>query len=210
MKLTGYETYCLYLALKQHFTKDNYDFFKYGGKARNVSKESFLSRKDRFQFEKLARKCDDVKTHMVANFMADRTWIGDMLDDDAFDATKRHVKNIQSMSYNFKNELENVDNIKELFTMTDTGYPKFMVEYNFGAISLESIVILDAFIGFISKFDAKLGDDYLWSKFSFKARKFAPFLLQDLDKKKFKQILKERIENTIYLTQGDSCANIHQ
>jgi hypothetical protein len=75
---------------------------------------------------------------------------------------------------------------------------------------MESIVILDAFIGFISKFDAKLGDDYLWSKFSFKARKFAPFLLQDLDKKKFKQILKERIENTIYLTQGDSCANIHQ
>lgn len=199
MKLNGYETYCLYLALKQHFTKDNYDFFKYGGKARNVSKESFLSRKDRFQFEKLARRCDDVKTHMVANFMADnRTWIGEMLDDEAFDATKRHLKRIQSMSYNFKNELENIDNIKELFAMTDTGYPKFMVEYNFGTISMESIVILDAFIGFISKFDAKLGDDYLWSKFSFKARKFAPFLLQSLDKKKFKQILKERIENTIY------------
>ncbi len=198
MKLTGYETYCLYLALKQHFTKDNYDFFKYGGKARNVSKESFLSRKDRFQFEKLARKCDDVKTHMVANFMADRAWIGEMLDDEAFDATKRHVKSIQSMSYNFKNELENVDNIKELFTMTDTGYPKFMVEYNFGTLSMESIVILDAFIGFIPKFDAKLGDDYLWSKFSFKARKFAPFLLQDLDKKKFKQILRDHIENTIY------------
>jgi T4 gene Gp59 loader of gp41 DNA helicase/T4 gene Gp59 loader of gp41 DNA helicase C-term len=199
MKLTGYETYCLYLALKNHFTKDNYDFFKYGGKARNVSKESFLSRKDRFQFEKLARRCDDVKTHMVANFMADnRTWIGEMLDDEAFDATKRHLKRIQSMSYNFKNELENIDNIKELFAMTDTGYPKFMVEYNFGTLSMESIVILDAFIGFISKFDAKLGDDYLWSKFSFKARKFAPFLLQSLDKKKFKQILKERIENTIY------------
>ena len=199
MKLNGYETYCLYLALKNHFTKDSYDFFKYGGKARNVSKESFLSRKDRFQFEKLARRCDDVKTHMVANFMADnRTWIGEMLDDDAFDATKRHLKRIQSLSYNFKNELENIDNIKELFTMTDTGYPKFMVEYNFGTISMESIVILDAFIGFISKFDAKLGDDYLWSKFSFKARKFAPFLLQDLDKKKFKQILKEHVETTIY------------
>jgi hypothetical protein len=198
MKLTGYETYCLYLALKNHFTKDSYDFFKYGGKGRNVSKESFLSRKDRFQFEKLARRCEDVKTHMVVCFFSDRTWIGDMLDDEAFDATKRHVKKIQSMSYNFKNELENVDNIKELFSMSETGYPKFMTEYNFGTISLESIIILDAFIGFIPKFDAKLGDDYLWSKFSFKTRKFAPFLLQDLDKKKFKQILKERIENTIY------------
>ena len=198
MKINGYETYCLYLALKNHFTKDSYDFFKYGGKARNVSKESFLIRKDRFQFEKLARRCDDVKTHMIVNFLADRTWIGDMLDDDAFDDTKRYVKRIQSMSYNFKNELENIDNIKELFSMSNTGYPKFMSEYNHGTLSLESIVVLDAFIGFISKFDAKLGDDYLWSKFSFKTRKFAPFLLQDLDKKKFKQILKERIENTIY------------
>lgn len=195
MKMSGYETYCLYLALKQHFTVDKYDFFKYNGKTKNVSKESFLIRKDRFQFEKLARKCDDVKTHMIVNFFADRTWIGDMLDDDAFDATKHHVKRIQSMSYNFKNELEKIDNIKDLFAMTDTGYPKFMIEYNFGTLSLESIIILDAFIDFISKFDAKLGDDYLWSKFSFKARKFAPFLLQDLDRKKFKQILKEKLNS---------------
>ena len=197
MKINGYETYCLYLALKNNFTKDSYDFFKYNGKT-HATKESFLNRKDRFQFEKLARRCDDVKTHMIVCFLSDRTWIGDMLDDDAFDATKRHVKSIQSMSYNFKNELEKIEDIKELFTMTDTGYPKFMVEYNFGTLSFETIIILDAFIQFISKFDAKLGDDYLWSKFSFKTRKFAPFLLQDLDKKKFKQILKERIENTIY------------
>lgn len=197
MKLTGYETYCLYLALKNHFTKDSYDFFKYNGKT-YATKESFLNRKDRFQFEKLARKCDDVKTHMIVGFLSDRTWIGEMLDDEAFDATKRHVKSIQSMSYNFKNELEKIEDIKELFTMSTTGYPKFMVEYNFGNLSFETIIILDAFIQFIPKFDAKLGNDYLWSKFSFKARKFAPFLLQDLDKKKFKQILKERIENTIY------------
>ncbi len=198
MKLNGYETYCLYLALKNHFTLDKYDFFKYNGKTKNVSKESFLIRKDRFQFEKLARKCDDVKTHMIVNFLADRTWIGDMLDDEAFDATKRHVKSIQSMSYNFKNELEKIDDMKAMFTVADNGYPRILNEYMRGDISLETLIILDAFIQFIPKFDAKLSDDYIWSKFSFKARKFAPFLLQDLDKKKFKQILKERIENTIY------------
>jgi hypothetical protein len=132
---------------------------------------------------------------MIVNFLANRAWIGDMLDDDAFDATKRHVKSVQSMSYNFKNELEKIEDLKDLFTMSDTGYPKFMVEYNFGTLSLESIIILDAFIQFIPKFDAKLGDDYLWSKFSFKARKFAPFLLQDLDREKFKQILKEKLNS---------------
>jgi hypothetical protein len=207
-KMTGYETYCLYLALKSHFTIDKYDFFKYNGKTKNVSKESFLSRKDRFQFEKLARKCDDVKTHMILGFIADRTWIGDMLDDDAFAGTLHHVKKLQSMSYVFKNELEKVDNIKDLFQMEDNGYPKFMNEYMRGDMSFETLIILDAFIQFIPKFDSKLGDDYLWSKFSFKARKFAPFLLQELDKKKFKQILKSKINDTIYLTQGDSCVTI--
>jgi hypothetical protein len=197
MKLSGYETYCTYLALKNHFTRDNYDFFKYNGKV-TASKESFLSRKDRFQFEKLARKCDDVKTHIALCFMADRTWIGDMLDDDALDSTLKHMRKVQSMSYDFKNELEKVDDIRSLFKMEDNGYPKFLNEYMRGDISLETIIILNEFIDFIPKFDAKFKDDYLWSKFSFKTRKFAPFLLQQVDKKKFKQLLKTKINATIY------------
>lgn len=207
---SGYEIYCLYLALKQHFTVDKYDFFKYNGKTKNVSKESFLSRRDRFQFEKLARKCDNPMIHMMVNFLQDKTWIGDMLDDEAFDATKRYVKKVQSMSYIFKNEIEKYDNLKSLFKVEDNGYPMILNEYMRGDISLETIIILDAFIDFITKFDAKLKDDYLWSKFSFKARKFAPFLLREIDKNKFKDLLKQQMNATIYLTQGDSCANINK
>ena len=195
MRQSGYEIFCLYLALKNHFTVDKYDFFKYNGKTKNVSKESFLTRKDRFQFEKLARKCDNPMIHIMVNFLQDKTWIGDMLDDEAYDATKHYLKTVQSMSYIFKNEIEKYDNLKGLFKMQDNGYPMFLNEYMRGDLSLETIIILDAFIGFISKFDAKLKDDYLWSKFSFKARKFAPFLLQDLDREKFKQILKEKLNS---------------
>jgi hypothetical protein len=196
MKLSGYETYCTYLALKNHFTKDSYDFFRYNGKVA-ASKESFLSRKDRFQFEKLSRKCDDVKSHMVANFLADRTWIGQMLDDDAYEMAKNVMKSRQSMSYIFKNEIERYDDIKSLFKLEDNDYPKILNEYMRSDISFDTIIILDHFTDFISKFDAKLKDDYLWSKFSFKARKYKPFLLQDLDKKKFKEILKSKINATI-------------
>jgi hypothetical protein len=129
--------------------------------------------------------------------MADRTWIGDMLDDDAFSSTVKHTRKVQSMSYDFKNELEKVDDIKSLFKMEDNGYPKFLNEYMRGDISLETLIILNSFIDFIPKFDAKLKDDYLWSKFSFKTRKFAPFLLQDLDQKKFREILKKQVNATI-------------
>jgi hypothetical protein len=208
-KLTGYETYCLYLALKQHFTVDRYDFFKYNGKTKNVSKDSFLARRDRFQFERLARMCEEPITHIIVNLLRDKTWVGDMLDDDAFDSALQYVKKIQSMSYQFKNEIEKYDSLKDLFKMQDNGYPMFMNEYMRGDISFETIIILDSFIGFISKFDSKMKDDYLWSKFSIKARKFAPFLLRSLDKKKFKELLKTQMEATIYLTQEISCANIH-
>lgn len=196
--LSGYETFCLYLALKNHFTRDSYDFFKYNGKTKNVSKESFLSRRDRFQFEKLSRKCDNPMIHMMVNFLQDKTWIGDMLDDEAFDYTMRYAKKVQSMSYIFKNEIEKYDNLKDLFKSEDNGYPMILNEYMSGDISLETIIILDTFIDFITKFDAKLKDDYLWSKFSFKARKFAPFLLREIDKNKFKELLKTQMNATIY------------
>ena len=196
--LSGYETFCLYLAIKNHFKLDNYNYFKYNGKTKNVSKESFLSRRDRFQFEKLARKCDNPMIHMMVNFLQDKTWIGDMLDDEAFDHTMRYVKKVQSMSYIFKNEIEKYDNLKSLFKVEDNGYPMILNEYMRGDMSFETIIILDTFVGFIAKFDAKLKDDYLWSKFSFKARKFAPFLLREIDKNKFKDLLKQQMNATIY------------
>ena len=44
--------------LKNHFTKEKYDYHKYCGKSR-ASIQSFYKRKDRFFFEKLSRQKDD-------------------------------------------------------------------------------------------------------------------------------------------------------
>ncbi len=32
--MTGFDCYRTYLAFKNHFTKDNFDYFKYGGKTK--------------------------------------------------------------------------------------------------------------------------------------------------------------------------------
>jgi len=53
--VTGFEVYKMYLALKQHFTKDNYDYVKYRGKV-TASEKSFEERRDRYFFKKLATK----------------------------------------------------------------------------------------------------------------------------------------------------------
>jgi len=196
-RLSGYETFCLYLALKNHFTLDSYCYFKYNGKTKHIAKETYLARRGRFQFEKLARNCDNMQDHLVANLLKDKTWVGDLLEDEAFDNTNAYVKINQSMSYIFRNELERIGDIKSALRFVGQ-YPNIIPILINGTISYQTFVILNYFIQFIPIFDAKLPDDFIWSKISFKAKKFAPFVLRDLDKKKFANILKEHVETAIY------------
>ena len=58
IKVNPFETYKSYLGLKNHFTRDKYDYHKYCGKSK-ASINSFYRRKDRFFFEKLSRQKSD-------------------------------------------------------------------------------------------------------------------------------------------------------
>jgi len=68
--MVPFDTYKTYLALKNHFTKDSYDYHKYQGKSR-ASLQSFYKRRDRYWFEKLSRQKEDkeVIDFFVANFI---------------------------------------------------------------------------------------------------------------------------------------------
>ena len=46
-----FEAYTLFLAIKNHFVKADYDYFKYNGKV-SASFNSFLARKDKYYFSK--------------------------------------------------------------------------------------------------------------------------------------------------------------
>ena len=79
-----FDAYKQYLSLKNHFTKEKYDYHKYCGKSR-ATVQSFYKRKDRFWFEKLARNKDDkeVVEFFVSNFITctdpSKLWIGEMM-----------------------------------------------------------------------------------------------------------------------------------
>lgn len=197
MKLSGYETFCLYLALKNHFTQKSYDFFKYHGKT-SASKDSFSRRRDKYLFEKLSRKyeAEEMRDFIVANLLAGKTWVGDMLEDDAAENYKNRIKVLQSLSYMFANEvdraLSGVAHPKELFTAPNGELPPIVEMVMREEISLETFVILNAFIGFIPKMDERLGDHYLWEKVRDKAVKYAPFVT--FDRKKMTEILKEKMK----------------
>ena len=47
----GFDAYCLYLAINNHFNTESYDFFKYNGKV-PVKLPAFLKRNDKYHFAK--------------------------------------------------------------------------------------------------------------------------------------------------------------
>lgn len=197
MRMGAFETYQLFLALKNHFTRDSYDFFKYRGKT-NASNDSFLVRKDRFQFQKLARKYspDQMQDFIVSNLIVGRSWVGDFLDDEAHDNYMLFLKRKQSLTYTFENDLDRLftaSSPESAFRVKDGQIPPVVSLLMTGAVSPETFVVLDRFIGFSKVFDEQLKDDFIWSKYRMLATKFRPFLSYDKDK--MLRILKEKIHD---------------
>ena len=190
------DAYRCYLALKNHFTKDHYDYIKYRGKTR-ASNEAFYKRKDRFWFEKFARQKNDkeIEEFFVSNFIystdPSTVWIGEMIKEGE-GRYSEWKKKVQSLTYIFKEETESVFENKKVDDMFDCskGHPPILKSYLGGDISLESMVIYDRILGYGKDFDKRLKDP-VWETVSRKIKKYSPFL--NIDVSRYKKILKEVI-----------------
>jgi len=190
------DAYRCYLALKNHFTKDHYDYIKYRGKTR-ASNQAFYKRKDRFWFEKFARQKNDkeIEEFFVSNFIystdPSTVWIGEMIKEGE-GRYQEWQKKVQSLTYIFKEETESVFENKKMDDMFDCskGHPPILKSYLGGDISLESMVIYDRILGYGKDFDKRLKDP-VWETVSRKIKKYSPFL--NIDVSRYKKILKEVI-----------------
>ena len=191
-----FDAYRCYLSLKNHFTKDHYDYIKYRGKTR-ATVQAFYKRKDRFWFEKFARQKNDkeVEEFFVSNFIYSTDpatmWIGEMIKEGE-GRYQEWKKKTQSLSYIFKEEVENVFDNKKIDDMFDCskGHPPILKSYLGGDISLESMVIYDRIFDYGKDFDKRLKDP-VWETVSRKIKKYSPFL--NIDVSRYKKILKEVI-----------------
>jgi hypothetical protein len=193
--VTPFDVYKTYLALKNHFTKETYDYHKYCGRSR-ASVASFNKRKDRYFFEKMSRQKTDeqIKAYFVANFVEctdpGRLWIGEIIANGEQNYSE-WAKRVQSLTYMFKTESEvfiSKENFSSLFECKPNKHPEILRKYLQKAITIETMVILDDVLGYVKKFDKKLTDP-VWETVSFKIKKYKPFL--NINETKCKQILKE-------------------
>jgi hypothetical protein len=194
--MAPFECYKTYLALKNHFNKDSYDYFTYNKKTR-ASLQSFYKRKDRFWFEKLSRQRDEkeIEDFFVSNFVScndpETLWIGEIIKEGE-DRYRNWQKKVQSLSYIFKQESQSFfeENKFDDVFKCNKGHPPLLKKFLSGKISLETLVIYDKIFMFRNNFDKKLKDP-VWETVSRRIQKYSPFL--HIDVFCYKRILKEVI-----------------
>ena len=195
--MTSFDAYKTYLALKNHFTKPKYDYFKYAGKSR-ASADSFNKRKDKYWFERISRQKDDeeIKNFFLSNFVAldnpQAVWIGQLMREGE-DTYHQWTKRQQSLKYLFtqeSNDLLSEGNLDEVLDASKQ-HPIILKKFLIGKISIETLCIWDKIFLIGNNFDKKLLDP-VWEMVSLKIQKYSPFL--NIDVQDYKKILRNIVE----------------
>ena len=142
------------------------------------------------------KKDEDIVDYFTAIFSQcddpQRMWIGEIIEtsEDKYNDWK---KKIQSLNYLFKQEMMQFA-VTEILTLClnvrMVNIPIIIKEHLKKNITTETLVILDGMLGYKKDFDDKL-DDFVWKTVSMKLDKYKPFLLNNINLKKYKQTLKE-------------------
>lgn len=182
--MTAYQAYVEYVALKNHFTQKNYDYLKYNGKVKSANPKSFESRRDKYMFEKLAKK-DDIKGFLIANFLCGTKWVGDLVTNDKAESIyKEWLKRKQSLTYVFKTELDHLDaDFNENFKCNQ-GHPKLLRLYLSGKVSIETLKILCDLTNCIRVWNLEMTSDPVWEEVEKKLIKYNSFFSYDAEKMK--------------------------
>jgi len=195
--MTPFDAYKTYLALKNHFTKPKYDYFKYAGKSR-ASVESFNKRKDKYWFERISRQKndDEIKNFFLSNFIGSDNpqsmWIGEIIREGE-SCYKEWIKRQQSLKYIFTQESQEMFSEGNLEDILDCSkqHPIILKKFLSGKISIETLVIHDKIFLFRNNFDKKLLDP-VWEIVSLKIQKYSPFL--NIDIQDYKKTLRNIVE----------------
>lgn len=197
-KVSPFEVYQKYISLKNHFTKKNYDYFLFNGKSK-VSAASFEKRKDKRHFVRLSKiyKDEELIRFFVSNFVSKTNlWIGDAVLSEARQVYLQWKGKIQSLSYIFENELndlfEEENDFNHIFKVQDGQHPVIVRRVLSGEISLETLIILDRILSLFSGYNKQIEETFIWPELYTKCVKYAPFL--NVDKKKYADILKKQVE----------------
>ena len=187
----GYDAYCLYLAINNHFYSDSYDYFKYNGKV-SAKLESFMKRKDKYHFAKLSRKYnDELKDFLVANFSKKKYYVRELLEQECEKNYIAYKKMKQKMTYAIAEEMRYLfDKYKHIdicLGIKDGQHSNILREYLGGRIKAETLITADKMFGIFKDYDSMVTENFIWPKERKRLDNLTPFL--ELEHKKLRTIL---------------------
>lgn len=189
--MDGFKAYKYYIAIKLHFTKDNFDVFKNRGNVKGT-REAFNARNDRYMFERLARKYPvdkDLIQYYVANFAYG--------NDAAIYSSEEAETNLlewnrrkQSITKIFADDCNKIlmdackSKYKEdsIFNLTNKGYSSILKLFLGNQISLESLRIIDDLHPVIDSWKENSSMVLLWENEIRRIEKSKGFVKYDSDK----------------------------
>lgn len=186
----SFQWYVKYLAMKKHFTSDEYNYHKYNGKIR-ASYDKFRTRNDAYFFEKLSNKENPEKLILANIIVKPNIWIREIVEQEGEDRYINWQGKIDSLSRIFKTELNLLDdNFQANFTSVNKQHPLLLTMYLQKKISLETLTILSNIANIFQYWEKEVVDKIVAGDIIRLIKKYKPFL--EIDEKKFKDIVRER------------------
>jgi len=194
--MDGFEVYKTYLALKLHFTREDYNIDQYNGKTR-ASYDSFNKRNDRFFFHRVAKKYkSDILDFLVSGFVDNNSvWVGDLNTSTSEQKYLQYIKRRDGFSYYFKQDMSHLikkanGDFNKIFKCYKGQHPILLKSYLAKKIGLDTLSVLQKMFGYCKKFDKEIEDKIVWPKVSLMIRKYTSFL-KNKDYDKLKEIIKQ-------------------
>jgi hypothetical protein len=185
----SFNCYVKYLAMKKHFTTDQYDYHKYRGKIR-ASFDTYRTRNDVFFFHKLAQKDDPEKLLMANMIVKPNIWIREILEQAGEDRYIDWLKKRDSLTRVVKEDLTKLRDVyQDNFVSVNGQHPEILRLFIQRQITLETFTILTHSAKIFDYWDANLVDKIVARDIIRLSKKYYPFL--DIDQKKFKKVIKD-------------------
>ena len=188
------DVYIMYCAMKAHFSRKDYDFFKYGGKTK-VSRDSFWKRKDRFFFVKLSKKYKteiEIRNYLVSNFIKDKSgYIANFSEENYNSWLLRRSGFFDQFVIEMKPFIKEFE---PLFEVKNSSHPKLLKEFLGSRVSLETMLVLDELVSFSKKWDKQLEDDIVWIDLKKLIENYKGFLT--INKNRYRMKLLKLIEES--------------
>lgn len=189
----GLDAYLTYMAVKMHFSKNNYDYFKYNGKT-TTKPESFLKRKDKFFFEKIERKYKDEELvkYFVANFLDDpKGWSGTIASNKGSETYTEWKKSISGLSYHLRTQFTMLSEYGNDIYVSDNGnHPLLLKMFMRNQVSIETLICINVIMKFFGYWNTQMEFDPIWEDTYAKIKAYRPFFKQYamIDKQKIMEL----------------------